>query len=73
MSMNLEKVIQEKVRVLPDEQQEEVLEFIEKLAQKVRREKSDRFSFVNIGHSGKKNLSIQAEAILEQAASKREG
>jgi hypothetical protein len=31
------------------------------------------YSFIGIGHSGKGNLSKQAEAILESAASRREG
>src|SRR5712692_6040003 len=35
MSMNVEKAIQEKVRNLPDEQQEQVLEFVENLRQNI--------------------------------------
>jgi hypothetical protein len=31
------------------------------------------YSFIGIGHSGKRNLSKQAEAILESAANRREG
>jgi hypothetical protein len=73
MSRNLENKIQERVRVLPDEQQREVLEFIEGLTIKARREEPARFSFVGIGRSGKRDLSTQAEAILERAADRREG
>ncbi len=71
--MNIENAIQEKVRALSDEEQQEVLEFIEKLTRKTPRRESSRFSFIGIGESGKKNLSTQAEIILEQAADKREG
>lgn len=73
MSMNIENAIQEKVRVLSEEEQQEVLEFIEKLTHKTPRRESLRFSFIGIGDSGKKDLSTQAEIILEQAADKREG
>jgi len=34
---------------------------------------SRTYSFIGIGHSGKGNLSKQAEAILESAANRREG
>jgi predicted transcriptional regulator len=34
---------------------------------------SRAYSFIGIGHSGKGNLSKQAEAILESAANRREG
>ena len=36
-------------------------------------ESKQRFSFIGIGHSGKRNLSTQVESILAQAASRREG
>ena len=32
-----------------------------------------RFSFIGMGHSGKRNLSTQVEDILTQAANRREG
>ena len=32
-----------------------------------------RYSFIGIGHSGKKNLSQQVDATLAQAANRREG
>lgn len=73
MSTKIENVITEKVRVLSEEEQQEVLEFIEKLTNKALRRKSSRLSFIGISKSGKKNLSTQAETILEQAADKREG
>ena len=31
------------------------------------------YSFIGIGHSGKKNLSTQVESMLTQAANRREG
>lgn len=31
------------------------------------------YSFIGIGHSGKKNISTQVEATLAQAANRREG
>ncbi len=34
---------------------------------------SRTYSFIGIGHSGKGNLSKQAESILEKAANRREG
>jgi hypothetical protein len=34
---------------------------------------SRTYSFIGIGHSGKGNLSKQAEPILEKAANRREG
>ena len=35
--------------------------------------KSPKYSFIGIGHSGKKNLSKQAETKLEKAANKQNG
>jgi len=35
--------------------------------------KAKTYSFIGIGHSGKKNLSTQVESILTQAANRREG
>ncbi|MBI4771622.1 MAG: ribbon-helix-helix protein, CopG family [Chloroflexi bacterium] len=32
-----------------------------------------KYSFIGIGHSGKRNLSVQVEEILERAANRREG
>lgn len=72
MSTNLEDEIQEKVHVLTDEQQQEVLEFIEQLAQSARREEPAGYSFVGIGHGGKKEIDLREHGISrEQAADLR--
>lgn len=73
MSTNIENTIQEKVRALSEEEQQDVLAFIEKLTHNTARRESRRFSFIGIGDSGKKNLSTQVDSILEHGADKREG
>ena len=70
MSANLEDIIQKKVHILPDEQQKEVLEFVENLEQNVRREGSARFS--NAGNDQKKTVDLRTHGISrEQAADLR--
>ncbi len=41
--------------------------------QELRRQEPERYSFIGIGKSGQKDLSVRAEEILEQAANRREG
>ena len=72
MSANLENAILEKVRVLPDEQQEAVLEFVGNLAQSVQREESPHQSLAGVKHSGKKEIDLREFGISrEQAADLR--
>jgi len=52
MSAALEKAIQEEVRRLTDEQQRQVLAFIESLKPGTRHRSGERFSFIGIGRSG---------------------
>ena len=72
MSANLENAIQEKVRRLNDEQQQQVIAFVEGLEPSPEHH-GRRFSFVGIARSGKGSLSIEAESILNEAAERREG
>jgi hypothetical protein len=53
MSANLENAIQEKVRRLSDEQQQQVMAFVEGLESEPRVPNGRRFSFVGIARSGK--------------------
>lgn len=53
MSANLENAIQEKVRRLNDEQQQQVMAFVEGLESEPRDANGRRFSFVGIARSGK--------------------
>ncbi len=41
--------------------------------QEISNVRPDRYSFIGIGRSGQKDLSVRAEEILEQAADRREG
>lgn len=73
MSANLESAIQEKVRRLDDEQQKQVMAFVEGLEPKSREQSGTRFSFVGIARSGKRSLSIDTESGLTEGAERREG
>ena len=53
MSANLENAIQEKVRRLSDEQQQQVMAFVEGLEPEPRYRPAKRLSFVGIARSGK--------------------
>ena len=53
MSANLENAIQEKVRRLSDEQQQQVMAFVEGLEPRSPEHHGRRFSFVGIARSGK--------------------
>lgn len=53
MSANLENAIQKKVRRLNDEQQQQVMAFVEGLESEPRDANAKRFSFVGIARSGK--------------------
>lgn len=53
MSANLENAIQEKVRRLSDEQQQQVMAFVEGLEPRPPAYHDRRFSFVGIARSGK--------------------
>ena len=73
MSANLENAIQEKVRRLSDEQQQQVMAFVEGLEPGSAGPNAGRFSFVGIARSGKGSLSTEAKSILSDAADRREG
>ncbi|MDX6385275.1 MAG: hypothetical protein QOK48_2848 [Blastocatellia bacterium] len=73
MSANLEIAIQEKVRSLSDEQQQQVMAFVEALEPNPRDHQGKRFSFVGIARSGKGSLSIETDSMLDDAAERREG
>ena len=72
MSTNLEKAIQEELRELTDEQQRQVMAFVEGLKPKGA-VNGPRFSFVGIAHSGNGSLATEADSILDEAANRREG
>ncbi|MCU1267692.1 MAG: hypothetical protein JWM21_4010 [Acidobacteria bacterium] len=73
MSTNLENAIQERVRRLSDEQQHQVMAFVEGLEPGPGDQHARRFSFVGIARSGNGALSTEAESILNDAADRREG
>ena len=73
MSANLEKTIQEKVRDLTDDQQRQVMAFVESLKPNQADKRTKRYSFIAIARSGNGSLSTQAESILEGTADRREG
>lgn len=57
MSANLEKAIQEEVRDLTDDQQRQVMAFVESLKPKPDDNGAMRYSFVGIARSGNGSLS----------------
>ena len=72
MSTNLEDAIQEKVHALPDEQRQEVLDFVERLAQTVSGDEPARPSSGNNGEGEKKQIDLREHGISrEQAADLR--
>jgi hypothetical protein len=73
MSAKLEDEIQEKVSRLNDEQQQQVMAFVEGLESRPRDRHGSRFSFIGIARSGNGSLSTDAESILEESADRREG
>jgi len=73
MSANLEKAIQKEVRELTDDQQRQVMAFVESLKPKSADNGLNRYSFVGIARSGKGSLSTEAESMLHDAADRREG
>ena len=73
MSANLENAIQEKVRRLNDEQQQQVMAFVERLELSPRNQHGSRFSFIGIARSGNGSLSTEVESRLNAAADRREG
>ena len=72
MSANLEKAIQDEVRELTDDQQRQVMAFVESLKPRPSDGDAKRYSFVGIAHSGKGSLSAEARSLLEEA-DRREG
>jgi hypothetical protein len=73
MSANLEKAIQEEVRDLTDDQQRQVMAFVESLRPNQADKKTQRYSFIAIARSGNGSLSTEAESILDEAVDRREG
>lgn len=73
MSANLEKAIQEEVRDLTDDQQQQVMAFVESLKPNRADESPKSYSFIGIAHSGNGSLSTDAESILDESADRREG
>lgn len=73
MSANLEKAIQAELRDLTDDQQRQVMAFVESLKPKVGDKRVKQYSFVGIARSGNGSLSTEAESILDEAADRREG
>jgi hypothetical protein len=72
MSANLEKAIQEELRELTDEQQRQVMTFVESLKPKSAEKGGKRYSFIGIARSGNGSLSRETESILSEA-DRREG
>lgn len=64
MSSNLEKAIQDEVRDLTDDQQRQVIAFVESLKPRRSRDDAASYSFVGIAHSGNGSLSTEAKQIL---------
>jgi hypothetical protein len=73
MSANLEKAIQEELRELTDDQQRQVMAFVESLKPKPVETGAKHYSFVGIARSGNGSLSTEAESILDETADRREG
>lgn len=73
MSAHLEKAIQDEVRDLSDDQQREVMAFVESLKPKHSDNDATRYSFIGIGNSSNGSLSTEAKSLLEEAADRREG
>ncbi|HBB98797.1 MAG TPA: hypothetical protein DC054_25745 [Blastocatellia bacterium] len=73
MSANLEKAIQKEVQELTDDQQRQVMAFVESLKPNQADKRTMNYSFVGIAHSGNGSLSTEAESILDEAADRREG
>jgi hypothetical protein len=73
MSQNREQAIQDGVRKLTDEQQQEVMDFVEALRHRGTEQNPRRYSFVGIAHSGKGSLSSEIETLLDEAVDRREG
>jgi hypothetical protein len=73
MSANLEKAIQEEVRDLTDEQQQQVIAFVASLKPKSADNGAQQYSFVGIARSGNGSLSTDAESILHEGADRHEG
>ena len=73
MSAKLENAIQEKVRRLSDEQQQQVMAFVEGLEPTPQGHHRSPFSFIGIARSRNGSLSTDAESILEESADRREG
>jgi len=73
MSANLEKAIQEEVRDLTDDQQRQVMAFVESLKPNQADKRRINYSFVGIAHSGNGSLSTEADSILNEAGDRREG
>ena len=61
MSANLEKAIQEELRELTDEQQRQVMAFVESLKPRSSDNNTKAYSFVGIAHSGNGSLSTEVE------------
>ena len=73
MSANLENAIQKKVRRLSDEQQRQVMAFVEGLEPRSTDHHASRFSFIGIARSGNGSLSTEADTMLNEAAKRDEG
>lgn len=64
----LQQVAEQKATTVDAVAKEALREYL-----RARSAPSRTYSFVGIGHSGKRNLSTQAEEILQKAADRREG
>jgi hypothetical protein len=73
MSASLEKAIQEEVRELTDDQQRQVMAFVESLKPKSGDNGAKQYSFVGIARSGIGSLSTDVESVLHEGADRREG
>jgi hypothetical protein len=64
----LEEIAQQKQTTIEDIAKEALLQYLQQYPSP-----GQPYSFIGIGHSGKKDLSSQAEIILTQVADRREG
>ncbi|PYS75135.1 MAG: hypothetical protein DMF73_01775 [Acidobacteria bacterium] len=61
------------MRELTDDQQRQVMAFVESLKPTQANKRTKSYSFIAIARSGNGSLSTEAESILDEAADRREG
>jgi hypothetical protein len=73
ITIAFDEILAQALQTLAEKEQTSVPELVQRVVAAYASVRTPTYSFIGIGHSGKRDLSVRAEEILDQSANRREG